>query len=586
MKPNREQKDIINYFTNEEKAKRVISVEAPPGTGKTYTAVSTCINYINFKLKQDSRYNKKALILTFSKNARAQIEKQLDEMCYSDNNFKRYIEITNFHSFFQKYVWAYSKYIGLNQDLIITSPKQRKKILDERLSVINNYTGDYYQHSWIDSLLEGEFYPLYNGNIRPSVRKIMPYKDDIIKVIKMVNQEGYMGFSDLGYYMNRILDKSPELLRFIQLKYELIILDEYQDASNLQDEIVRKLVGETNKAIFFSDSKQMIYGWRGASSDRIANLFEFYNEEIENMELIESMRFGNKKDIENLINEVKDDSYDINTFESSDNVKYIKIEVEDKNMYSRMNKNKMYSALLYNIKNNLPKYSDMNNKSIGILCRSNEQVEFLQRAFREKFKMHTKIISNNEEEHNIVCDLIDFLESTGDTISKDELSKEISKYIFSVIYDDSIGAIKRNKLDSVSFSNYNNARLPILREIASFIKEADESKNYIKCIYKSINSLINTDLKINYDNMFLLRKILYDSNIKKDRITDLFLQYQYLKSFKKLEGIYILNIHQSKGREFDFVYLIDREILSKEDNLLYVGVSRTKEKLVILDWVQ
>lgn len=586
MKPNKEQNDIINYFTSEEKVKRVISVEAPPGTGKTYTAVATCINYINFKFKQDSRYNKKALILTFSKNARAQIEKQLDELCYSDNKLKKHIEITNFHSFFQKYVWAYSKYIGLNQDLIITSPKQRKKILDERLSYINKYTGDDYQYSWIDSLLEGEFYPLYNGNIRPSVRKIMSYKDDIIKVIKTINKEGYIGFSDLGYYMNELLNKSPNLLRVIQSKYELIILDEYQDASNLQDEIVKKLVGETNKAIFFSDSKQMIYGWRGASSDRIANLFKFYNEEIVNMELIESMRFRNKKDIENLINEVRDNSYDINTFESSSNVEYIKMEVKDKNMYSRMNKNKMYSALQYKIRNNLPKYDDMKNKSVGILCRSNEQVEFLQRVFREKFKIHTKIISNNEEEHNIVSDLIEFLESPEDIISKDELSKEISKYIFSVIYDDSIGAIKRNKLDTVSFSNYNNARLPILREIAYFIKEADESKNYIECIYKSINSLVNTDLKINYDNMSLLRKILYDSNIKKDKITDLFLQYQYLKSFKELEGIYILNIHQSKGREFDFVYLIDRETLNKEENLLYVGVSRTKEKLVILDWVQ
>ena len=106
MKPNKEQNDIIKYFTNETVDKRVLSVEAPPGTGKTYTAVSTCIHYIDFQLKQNSNYNKKVLILTFSKNARAQIEKQLDELCHDEDKIKKHIEITNFHSFFQKYAWA------------------------------------------------------------------------------------------------------------------------------------------------------------------------------------------------------------------------------------------------------------------------------------------------------------------------------------------------------------------------------------------------------------------------------------------------------------------------------------------------
>jgi len=224
MSPNREQNDIIRYFISQQEGKRIISVEAPPGTGKTYTAVATCINYINFKLEQNSRYNKKALILTFSKNARAQIEKQLDELTHADNKSKEYIEITNFHSFFQKYVWAYSKYIGLNQDLIITSPKQRKKILDSRLSSISKYTADNDQYRWIDSLLDGEFYPLtYKGNIKPSVKKIMPFKDNIIKIIKSINKEGYIGFSDMGYYMNELLDKSPELLKVIQSKYDLLL---------------------------------------------------------------------------------------------------------------------------------------------------------------------------------------------------------------------------------------------------------------------------------------------------------------------------------------------------------------------------
>ncbi|ARC83768.1 ATP-binding domain-containing protein [Clostridium argentinense] len=65
----------------------------------------------------------------------------------------------------------------------------------------------------------------------------------------------------------------------------------------------------------------------------------------------------------------------------------------------------------------------------------------------------------------------------------------------------------------------------------------------------------------------------------------MFLQYQYLKAFKELKGIYVLNVHQSKGREFDYVYVVDRESLNKEENLLYVALSRVREKLTILDWI-
>jgi superfamily I DNA/RNA helicase len=85
--------------------------------------------------------------------------------------------------------------------------------------------------------------------------------------------------------------------------------------------------------------------------------------------------------------------------------------------------------------------------------------------------------------------------------------------------------------------------------------------------------------------MFIVRRVLSLSSYSEDKVMDIFLQYQYLKAFKELKGIYVLNVHQSKGREFDYVYLIDREAINKEENLLYVALSRVKEKLVVFDWV-
>lgn len=50
IKPNPEQESIINYFTQNNTNKRILLVEAPPGTGKTFTAVATAMNYVRFNI--------------------------------------------------------------------------------------------------------------------------------------------------------------------------------------------------------------------------------------------------------------------------------------------------------------------------------------------------------------------------------------------------------------------------------------------------------------------------------------------------------------------------------------------------------
>lgn len=586
MNPNAEQEVIIKYFTNPNISKRILLVEAPPGTGKTFTAVSAAINYTHYNLKNNPNYNKKALLLTFSKNARAQIEKQLDELDDGKINFKKYIEITNFHSFFQKYVWAYSKYLGLKEEMQVLSTKQRRNRFKAELSSIKDYKDDDDQFEWVDSLLEGEFYPLTTkGDIKPSVKRLIPHIEEIKEVIKKVNKEGCVGFSDMGYYMKELLDKSPALLKIIQSKYNFIILDEYQDSSDLQDEIVTTLIGEKNKAIFFADSKQMIYGWRGASHDRLSDLLKLYNGEIEIKELITSMRFKGRTDIEYMLNDVRQGTHNINNFASSENIKYVKVKVNDKNLFSQQSKNCMYSALKYKIINTLPKYEHRKGKSIGILCKKNEQVNYIKKALREEFSIITQTICNNDEEYNVICDLIDFLKTDVKSIDKDMLSREILKYVFEVIYDDNIGSIRRNKIDDMGFANLKNARLKFLKSLAMMVEEASIKGDYAECIVKSINLVCDFEFRLNYEMLSLLKKMLYQSRNSYEKITDLFLQYQFQKSFKELRGIYVLNVHQSKGREFDEVFLVDRENISKDENLLYVALSRVKQKLVIFDWV-
>ena len=70
-------------------------------------------------------------------------------------------------------------------------------------------------------------------------------------------------FSDLEYYVLQAL-KNPEVTQKIQESYSYFIVDEFQDTSYIQFEILKGLIGSHPEKLFcVGDRKQAIYGFRG-----------------------------------------------------------------------------------------------------------------------------------------------------------------------------------------------------------------------------------------------------------------------------------------------------------------------------------
>lgn len=70
-------------------------------------------------------------------------------------------------------------------------------------------------------------------------------------------------FSDLEYYVLNAL-RIPEVLKKVQESFSYFIVDEFQDTSFIQFEILKLLIGtSSNKLFCVGDRKQAIYGFRG-----------------------------------------------------------------------------------------------------------------------------------------------------------------------------------------------------------------------------------------------------------------------------------------------------------------------------------
>jgi ATP-dependent helicase/nuclease subunit A len=86
-------------------------------------------------------------------------------------------------------------------------------------------------------------------------------------------------FADLEYYVLKALAKD-EVLTKVRESFSYFIVDEFQDTSFIQFEILKKLIGENSTKLFcVGDKKQAIYGFRGGELQVFADCAKMLGEE-------------------------------------------------------------------------------------------------------------------------------------------------------------------------------------------------------------------------------------------------------------------------------------------------------------------
>lgn len=76
-------------------------------------------------------------------------------------------------------------------------------------------------------------------------------------------------YSDYMRLAMEIVDRFPETATQIRQRYDVVLLDEYQDTSIAQRELLQAIFGAGFPVTAVGDPCQAIYGWRGASVDNI-----------------------------------------------------------------------------------------------------------------------------------------------------------------------------------------------------------------------------------------------------------------------------------------------------------------------------
>jgi DNA helicase-2/ATP-dependent DNA helicase PcrA len=425
-----------------------------------------------------------------------------------------------------------------------------------------------------------------------------------------------LDFDDLLYLTVQLFKEHPTILNEYQNRWKFVLIDEYQD-TNLSQYTIAKMLVHTHQNIFaVGDPDQSIYSWRGAKYQNILNFgLDFPGATI--ITLNQNYRSTN------LILQAA------NALISHNHKRY------QKDLWSSLGEgSKIGLCLAFNerqeadfITTRILQHlrSGYSLEQMAIFYRTNAQSRIFEDALLAK-RIHYTIVGgisfyDRQEIKDILAylkmifsnsDLISFLRTintpkrglgptTLDKIIKAAAKKEFPIFSFCEEFLDNpssdlkLSPKQKEALKSYLHLIHNLRNKAKTHTIAETIQEIILSSNYLAHLAEDPETA--QDRKENIDE--LLGKAAEWEEENKGGSLLLFLEALSLRTpteqNENAPKIKMMTLHNSKGLEFDIVFLVGLEedllphINSKDDpakleeerRLCYVGMTRAKKQLYI-----
>jgi len=253
-------------------------VFAGPGAGKT----TWLIDHLRNILKTSCRLNitRKIACITYTNVAAEEVmDKLLCDKCKFD--------ISTIHSFlYRNIVKPFSYLIAKveNEEPLFNIDEldghiehiphgDKIRRWRETITKLNNKKYDYLNYTQNRPGLLAQLgsldYAFVDGEVDLIIRKqrgvAVPKNNGELWLYKMKYwRDGIMHHEDVLYFSYLIVNKSPRVLEFVRNKYPYILIDEFQDTTELQTWIIKRIAETDTKVGVIGDLAQSIYKFAGA----------------------------------------------------------------------------------------------------------------------------------------------------------------------------------------------------------------------------------------------------------------------------------------------------------------------------------
>ena len=595
-----------------EKTEGPVLILAGAGSGKTRVLTTRIAHLMEDKNVQAANI----LAITFTNKAAAEMRERVEETITELSTKDMWI--TTFHSCCVRILRKGINRIGYNRSFVIYDSSDQVTLIKDCLKELNLSDKVFEPKSVISAISSAKdklyspthFKAVYKDDARMSkIADIYALYQDRLK------RNSALDFDDLIFKTVELFKEDPETLDFYRSRFKYIMVDEYQDTSKAQYELIKLLAKQHQNICVVGDDDQSIYGWRGAD---IRNILEF-EKDYDDVHVVKLEQNYRSTQI---------------ILDAANNVISNNIERKRKKLWSEQKDGELIKIQLATDEmdeaefiadtiSRLKRRDRRNFRDFAVLYRANAQARPIEDALNRSQIPYNIYGGTKFYERKEIKDLIAYLrviQNPQDDISLKRIInvprrgkglRTIEKIedraslkqesLYSVLIDiDSNSDISTKARASISGFVDLMGTLRTIKEVypvSKLIEKVLDTSGYIDELQKDSKKEEAED-RIENLKEFISVAIEFEQNSEE---TDLetFLTSVALTSEssedEENDRVSLMTIHTSKGLEFPVVFLtgmeeklfpISRAIVSmresdieEERRLCYVGITRAKEEL-------
>ncbi|MFA9288878.1 MAG: ATP-dependent helicase [Weeksellaceae bacterium] len=536
---------------------------AGAGSGKTRVLVHKVLHLV-----KDNNVNPGAIVMiTFTNKAAKEMKERIQKVVPLKEPMGY---VGTFHSFCAKILRIDGESIGLDRNYTIYDDDDQTSLLKDILKKMNveKTAPSYFLYRISEAknqLITPEKYMEFFSHYKAAVAAEVYYKYQ-----KALEKNNAVDFDDLLMKTVQLLRKNPDVLNKYHNRYRYFLVDEFQDTNVAQYALTQILSQKDQNITVVGDFSQSIYSWRGAD---IRNL-EKFSVDFPGSQLIElEQNYRSTQSILDFAFSVisQNQTHPILKLFTKNNLG------KDITFYEAENEE---HESLYVCRTIEKLHTDTDYSNMAVLYRTNAQSRVIEESFLHLGIPYVLIGGQRFYARKEIKDILSYLRlliQPEDTVALDRV-KKIGKRRFEAFR--SLYSEMQGQIDTMSTIDLIEMLLQRTGYLDLF--DADVPEEYARL--ENIRELKSVAITHNNLVAFLEQISLVES--------------EYFKGEKvngESNGVKLMTLHQAKGLEFDYVFIVgleegilphsrsvdDLNQLEEERRLFYVGITRARKELFI-----
>lgn len=612
VKPNKEQQRVIDTLDGP------VLVVAGAGTGKTATIVKRIEHIINDLYARPWQ----VLAITFTNKAAGELKERLADTIGDEAGD---IWAYTFHSMCARILRRFADRLGYTEHFTIYDTDDQKRVM-KRCQKALGIEDKFLNHRSIlaeishakDSLIGVKEYKATTAN---DFRKAK-----IAQCYEMYQQEllrsDAMDFDDMIFNTVHLLKENEDVLELYQNQFKYVIVDEYQDTSYAQYILTYLLSGKWHNICVVGDDDQSIYRFRGATIENILRFKERY--EDEGLKVIQLELAENYRSMQNILNaanaviannKTRLADKKLRSYSGKDGDKVV--------LYTAENEMEEAQFIIDEITENVK--CGRSYKDHAVLYRMNAQSRNIE-IMMAKSGISYKIIGGNRFfDRKEIKDIISYfavINNTADNVRLQRIINVPKRGIGDTMINYILEIAAANKMTAFDVCKHADEFQKTARSAKKLKEFCQMIENFQLCIEEgmSVNDLLQEILDTTKYFEYLDEEDPQKAEDRKNNVSELssmFLKYQeedenfdlsvFLEDVALVsdidsynendDSVVLMTLHSAKGLEFPVVFIpgmeegifpgnqsmYSDEDLEEERRLAYVGITRAKEKLYLIN---